>query len=149
MAEIVKLDETVFVAGQITPEDIDDIAGRGIKLIVNNRPDGEDPAGQPLAEELEAAARKHGIAFENLQFTASTLTPHHAARLAEILKTGDKPMLAFCRTGTRSTTLWAASSVAVGMPLTEAIEKAAQAGYDLRQSAPMIEHLAEAAKSDI
>lgn len=147
MADLVKLDDNLFVAGQIRPEDMPDIAAHGIKLIVNNRPDGEDPAGQPTAQALEAAASEHGIRFVNLQFAAPAVTPDHAAAMADILKTNSEPMLAFCRTGTRSTTLWAASSVALGTPIDETIMKAGQAGYDLRGAMPLIDQLGKAAKT--
>lgn len=147
MAEIVRLDDTVFVAGQIAPADIADIAAHGVRLIVNNRPDGEDPVSQPAAAELEQEAARHGIRFVNIQFPTAQIAPDHTVRLAEILKTETVPMLIFCRTGTRSTMLWAAAQMALGQSFPEVMEKAAQAGYDLRQAAPMIEHLGEAARS--
>lgn len=149
MAEIVRLDDTVFVAGQISPSDIADIAAHGIQLIVNNRPDGEDPASQPAAAELEQEAARHGIRFVNIQFATPNIAPQHTVSLAEILKTEQEPMLIFCRTGTRSTMLWAAAQMALGKSFPDVYEKAAQAGYDLRQAAPMIEHLAEAARSEL
>ncbi len=147
MAEIVRLDDTVFVAGQISPSDIADIAAHGIKLIVNNRPDGEDPVSQPAAAELEREAARHGVRFVNIQFPTSQIAPDHTVRLAEILKTEQEPMLIFCRTGTRSTMLWAAAQIALGKSLPDVIEKAVQAGYDLRQPAPILEQLGEAARS--
>lgn len=146
MAEIVRLDDTVFVAGQITPSDIADIAAHGIKLVVNNRPDGEDPSSQPAAAELEREAARCGIRFVNIQFPSANIAPDHTVRLAEVLKTEKEPMLIFCRTGTRSTMLWIAAQIALGRSPEQTMAKAAQAGYDLRQAAPMIMQLAEAAR---
>lgn len=148
MAEIVRLDDTVFVAGQIAPGDIAGIAALGVRLIVNNRPDGEALFGQPTAAELQAEAERHGIGFVNIQFPTANIGSGHTAKLAEILKTEHEPLLIFCRSGTRSTMLWAAAQVALGRSLEEAIEKAAQAGYDLRQPAPILEQLGEAARRD-
>lgn len=149
MAEIVRLDDTVFVAGQITPTDIADIAAHGIKLIVNNRPDGEDPVSQPASSELEQEAAHHGLRLVNIQFPSAHIAPDHTVRLAEVLKTEKEPMLIFCRTGTRSTMLWTAAQIALGRSPEETMAKAAQAGYELRQAVPMIMHLAEAAQNEM
>ena len=75
MADLIPIDEKTFVSGQIQPEDLDEIAAEGVRLIVINRPDGEAPFGQPTAKLLEAEATRHGIAVLNLPFTAPTLTP--------------------------------------------------------------------------
>ena len=147
MAGIVKLDDTVFVAGQISPSDIADIAAHGIKLIVNNRPDGEEPASQPTAAALEQEAVRHGLRFINIQFPSAQIGPDHMAKLADVLRTENEPILLFCRTGTRSTLLWATAQMVLGANLEEAIGKAAQAGYDLRQAAPLLEQLSMAARA--
>ncbi len=146
MASFAKLDEKISVAGQITPADVAELAASGFKVIVNNRPDGEAMFGQPAASEVEAEAQKHGLGFVNLPFSSSTLTPGHVVKFAEVLQTADGPILAYCRTGTRSTMLWAAASVALGKPVDEVIAKAAAAGYNLGPNAPAIEALARAAK---
>lgn len=147
MQHIVQLDTNIFVAGQIAPEDVPDIAAGGFKLIVNNRPDGEGGADQPSAVEIESAAAAHGLDFASLPFTAPTLTAEHAARFAEILKEADGPILAYCRTGNRSSMLWAAASIALGAPLEEVLLMAGRAGYDLRAAAGFIEHLGREAAS--
>ncbi|MBX2806077.1 MAG: TIGR01244 family phosphatase [Hyphomicrobiales bacterium] len=149
MAEIVRLDDTVYVTGQIAPADIAAIAANGIKLIVNNRPDGEAPVGQPTAAELELEAGRHDIRFVNIQFPTAQIAPGHTVKLAEILKTEQEPMLIFCRTGTRSTMLWAAAQLALGNSFLEVFEKAVRAGYDLRHAAPMIEQLGKLAQAEL
>ena len=145
MADLVSIDEKTFVSGQIQPEDFEEIAAEDVRLIVVNRPDGEAPFGQPTAKELEAEAARHGIAFLNLPFTAPTLTPEHVAIFAEALSNADGKILAFCRTGNRSSMLWAAANVALGAPLSAVIEQAADAGYDLKPAAAFIRDLGNSA----
>lgn len=145
MADLVSIDEKTFVSAQIQSEDLDEIAAEGVKLIVNNRPDGEAPFGQPSAKELEAEAARHGIAFLNLPFTAPTLTPEHVAVFAEALSQADGKILAFCRSGNRSTMIWAAANVALGAPLDAVLQQAADAGYDLRPAAAFIRDLGNSA----
>jgi uncharacterized protein (TIGR01244 family) len=148
MVHFVQLDDKTFVTGQISPQDVPELAAGGIKVIVNNRPDGEAPGDQPLASELEAAAIAQGIAFVNLPFTAPTLTPDYAAKFAELLKKTDGPILAFCRTGNRSTMLWAAATLALGAPLDAVLEQAGRAGYDLRPAAAFLQALGDAASAE-
>ncbi len=145
MVHVVQLDEKTFVAGQITPEDVPDIAAGAFEVLVNNRPDGEAGPAQPLAAEIEAAAGERGLRFVSLPFTAPTLSADYAARFAEILKKSEGPVLAYCRTGSRSTMLWAAANIALGVTLEDVVERAMAAGYDLRAAAPFIEGLGKAA----
>jgi uncharacterized protein (TIGR01244 family) len=141
MADLIALDEKTFVAGQIQPDDVEEIAALGIKLIVNNRPDGEAFQGQPAARDIETEAARHGLAFVNLPFTMATLTPEHVAAFAEILNGADGQILAYCRTGNRCSLLWAAANVALGAPLEAVIEQAMEAGYDLRPAAQLLHDL--------
>ena len=145
MADLIPVDEKTFVAGQIQPDELAAIAAEGVTLIVNNRPDGEVPCGQPAAKEIEAEAGKHGMTFVNLPFVMATLTPAHVATFAEILTRADGRILAYCRTGNRSITLWAAANVALGAPLDAVIAQAAEAGYDLRPAAAFIDGLGKSA----
>jgi uncharacterized protein (TIGR01244 family) len=145
MADLVAVDEKTFLSGQIQPEDLDEIAAEGIRLIVVNRPDGESPYGQPTAKELEAEAARYGIAVLNLPFTAPTLTPEHVAIFAEALSQADGKILAFCRSGNRSSMLWAAANVALGAPIDAVIQQAADAGFDLKPAASFIRDLGNSA----
>jgi uncharacterized protein (TIGR01244 family) len=145
MADLVPIDEKTLVCGQIQLDDLDDIAASGVRLIVNNRPDGESPLGQPSAKEMEAEAARHGMAFLNLPFTAATLTPEHVTIFAEALSQADGKILAYCRTGNRSSMIWAAANVALGAPLGAVIEQAADAGYELRPAAQFINDLGNSA----
>lgn len=144
MADLIPIDEKTFVSAQIQPEDLEEIAAEGVKLIVINRPDGEAPC-QPTAKVLEAEAARHGIAILNLPFTAPTLTPEHVAVFAEALTNVDGKILAFCRSGNRSSMLWAAANVALGAPVDAVLEQAAEAGYDLKPAAQFIRDLGNSA----
>ena len=124
-----RLDPTTFVfVRQLTVADIDEAAAQGIRLIVNNRPDGEEP-GQPASAEIEAAARATGIAYRHIPI-AGGFPPEQVEAMAQALEQG--PVLAFCRSGTRSTFLWALARAKRGAPAEESVAAAAAAGYDLR-----------------
>jgi uncharacterized protein (TIGR01244 family) len=123
-----KLDQTTFVSvRQLTPGDIDEAAAAGIRLIVNNRPDGEEP-GQPSSAEIEAAARAAGLDYRHIPI-AGGFPRERVEDMAQALEQG--PVLAFCRSGTRSTFLWALARARRGAPAEESVAAAAAAGYDL------------------
>lgn len=124
-----RLDPTTFVSiRQLTAGDVDEAAAAGIRLIVNNRPDGEEP-GQPSSAEIEAAARAAGLDYRHIPI-AGGFPPQKVEAMAAALEQG--PVLAFCRTGTRSTFLWALARAARGVPAEDIVAAAAAAGYDLR-----------------
>jgi uncharacterized protein (TIGR01244 family) len=121
-----RLDEHVTVSGQIAPEDI---AGLGVAMIVNNRPDGEEP-GQPASEALRAAAEAAGVAYRHIPVSGGMSLPQ-VAQMAEALAAAEGPVLCFCRSGTRSTYLWALARARLGDGADDLVAKAAAAGYDL------------------
>ena len=124
-----KLDETVFVAGQIEAADVAALAARGVTLIVNNRPDGEE-AGQPGAADIEAAARAAGVDYLYIPI-AEGLSDHQVDALGEALAAAEGDALLFCRSGTRSTYLWALAQARGGADPDDLLRRAAEAGYDL------------------
>jgi uncharacterized protein (TIGR01244 family) len=128
------LDETMFVAGQIGPEDIGAARALGVTMIVNNRPDGEEPA-QPAGATIEEAARAAGIAYRHIPVSGAP-KPEQAREMAGALAEARGPVLAFCRSGTRSTYLWALAEGSQGRSGAELIARAADAGYDLSPLAP-------------
>jgi uncharacterized protein (TIGR01244 family) len=128
-----RLDETTLVAPrQLTPTDIPALAAAGIRLIVNNRPDGEEP-GQPSSAGIEAAARAAGLDYRHIPI-AGSFPPDRVEAMAQALEQG--PSLAFCRSGTRSTWLWALARASRGADADLLIRQAADAGYDLSPLAP-------------
>lgn len=122
-----RLEDNFFVSGQIAPADLPALAAQGFTLIVNNRPDGEEP-DQPDASEIEAAAAEAGLAYRFVP--VAQLTPEAATGMREALQTDNK-VLAFCRSGTRSTYLWALARSGQGHDVQTLVEAAADAGYDL------------------
>jgi uncharacterized protein (TIGR01244 family) len=145
MLNMISLDEHTLVAAQIKPEDFADIAKAGIRLVVNNRPDGEAVMGQPSAATIEAAAGEHGIAFLSIPFTMQSLTPDHVARFAGALNSTEGRVLAYCRSGSRSSLLWAAARVANGADVDAVLAQAQAAGIDLAQARGTIDNLGKAA----
>jgi uncharacterized protein (TIGR01244 family) len=121
-----QLDSTTFVSGQIAPEEI---AALGVTLIVNNRPDGEEP-GQPDSATIEAAARAAGVDYRHIPVAGGISQPQ-VAQMVDALAQAEGPVLAFCRSGTRSTYLWALARARLGDDAEELSAKAAAAGYDL------------------
>lgn len=103
-------------------------------LIVNNRPDGEEP-DQPLSAEIEAAARSAGLAYRHVPVAAG-FPPAAVEAMRAALDEG--PILAFCRSGTRSTCLWALARAASGADPATLLAQAAAAGYDLRPLLPAL-----------
>jgi uncharacterized protein (TIGR01244 family) len=123
-----RLSDTMLVAdGQLHPADIAEAAALGVRVIVNNRPDGEEP-GQPAGEEIEGAARAAGLAYHHIP-VAGGIGQDQIETMAAALKQG--MALAFCRSGTRSTYLWALAEASRGGNGAELIAQAAAAGYDL------------------
>lgn len=148
MLNMIPLDEHTLVSGQIQPTDFDPIAKAGVRLVINNRPDGEALMGQPKAEKIEEAARAHGIDFLNLPFTMNTLTPEHVAEFARALAATEGRVLAYCRSGSRSSLIWAAARVARGAKVDDVLAQAQDAGIDLNQARPLIDGLGRAASED-
>jgi uncharacterized protein (TIGR01244 family) len=121
-----QLDSTTFVSGQVAPEEI---AALGVTMIVNNRPDGEEP-GQPDSDAVEAAAKAAGIDYRHIPVAGGISQPQ-VAQMADALAQAKGPVLAFCRSGTRSTYLWALARARLGDDAETLVGQAAAAGYDL------------------
>ena len=124
-----RLDDRTLVAGQIGAGDVAEAKALGITMIVNNRPDGEEP-GQPLSAEIEAAAMAAGLGYRHVP-VAGGFSPDQVEAMAAALDEADGRTLAFCRSGTRSTFLWALAEASRGRDGAELVERAAAAGYDL------------------
>ncbi|MGB1146830.1 MAG: TIGR01244 family sulfur transferase [Alphaproteobacteria bacterium] len=115
--------------GQVSQADLQTAADQGFKSLIINRPDGEEP-GQPTAAETTAAAEALGMQVRFIPLVAGQLTPDHVAQTRAALDEMPGPILAHCRSGMRSTTLWALANKGV-MSADELVELAAKAGYDL------------------
>ncbi|MFL6660870.1 MAG: TIGR01244 family sulfur transferase [Rhizobacter sp.] len=104
------LSPDVSVAPQLSPEAMEPVAQAGYKSVINNRPDFEGGPDQPTNASIEAAAKAAGLAYAFLPVSPGHQTPEEIARFAELLATLPKPVLAFCRTGTRSGKLFRAAT---------------------------------------
>lgn len=130
------LDERTFVAGQIAAADVAGIAAAGVTLVVNNRPDGEEP-GQPSGAEIEAAARAAGLDYRFIP-VAGGFPSESVEALAQALGDAEGKALLFCRSGSRSTFLWALARSSRGTGGDELLARAAAAGYDLAPLRPWL-----------
>lgn len=136
-----KLDDRILVSPQIDLDAVAEAARLGVGLIINNRPDGESP-DQIEGAEIEAAARGLGMEYVAIPVTHAGFSEWQVKAMADALeKAGDAPVLAYCRSGTRSTLLWALAQSAKGQHPAVLSEKAADAGYDLGPIAPMMDVL--------
>lgn len=97
----------VCVAPQLGPEHMAELASMGFRSVVNNRPDFEHGPDQPTHAEVEAAARAAGLEYRFLPVSGGFQTPEQVAAMAELLKELPRPLLMFCRSGARSTNLYA------------------------------------------
>lgn len=119
------------VSAQISVDDIHAAAADGFTTIVINRPDGEEP-GQPRAAEIAAAARAAGLGVVEIPIHgAAGPQPDDIAHMARALSQSPGPVLAYCRSGTRSVVLWALAQAQSGAPASELVRAAADAGYDI------------------
>jgi len=142
MPDVKPLADDVFVSAFVPPEKLADLAP-DFGTIINNRPDAEEP-GQPSSAEIEAEARRLGLDYVHLPVVPGKITDADAERFGEAIARRKGPILAFCRTGTRSATLWALSQS--GRRTADEILKTADAaGYDLGAIAPRLEEKAGSA----
>ena len=136
MEKIAQLTPSLSVASQIAEDEVEALAAEGFKTIINNRPDGEVP-GQPTSAVIEEAAKRQGLAYRFMPVITGRLSEDDVAEFGEALETMEGPVLAFCRSGTRCTMLWALSQS--GRQDTNAIlATAARAGYDLESLRPVL-----------
>lgn len=124
-----KLTDTLFVTEQLQPEDMAELAKAGFKMVINNRPDGEDE-NQPSSAEMAAAAEAAGLEYAHQPVVGSNISETDIDGFDAIVSLAETPVLAFCRTGTRSTMLWALTQ-ASEQDNARILATAEQAGYDL------------------
>ena len=108
--QVQQLSADVCVAGQLDPAAMAWAAANGFKSVVNNRPDFEGGADQPTSAAIEAAARAAGLRYAFLPVAPALQSAEEIARFAELLAELPKPILAFCRSGTRSGKLYRAAT---------------------------------------
>lgn len=134
--DIRTLTDDVSVSPQIDAQHMREIAGAGFRSVLCNRPDGEETS-QPACSEIEAAAEAEGLVFRSVPMSGHTIPPELLKQFNQALHDLPKPILAYCRSGTRCTMLWAISQHG-RMDSADIIESASRAGYDV---AGIVQHL--------
>lgn len=129
------------VAPQIDENDIVEAARLGYRTIINNRPDGEE-SGQLTAARAAQIAKQHGLDYRHIPVDAQTMGPAVWRAFSRALHEAPAPVLAHCRSGTRSTHLWAFQAAeAQALSIDEIVEHGARAGYDLEPLRPTLQRI--------
>lgn len=141
MSDFRKLEEGMFASPQLAIADVAAARVLGVALIVNNRPDGEAPE-EPQGAEIEAAARAAGMDYCAIPVSHAGFSEPQVDAMAAALEAAQGPVLAYCRSGTRSTFLWALALAKGGRNPDDLALLAAKAGYDISPIRPMMDMLA-------
>ena len=134
----------VYASPQIGLAEVELARAMGVSLIVNNRPEGESPDQVPGAE-IEAAARAAGMGYVAIPITHAGFSEPQVQAMAAALEGASGPVLAYCRSGTRSTLLWALAEASRGADPDELAAAAAAAGYDVSPIRSLLDMLASRA----
>lgn len=145
MSDFRALDDGVLASPQIAVEDIAAAKAEGVTLVVNNRPEGEAEDQTPGAE-IEAAARAAGLDYVAIPVGGSGFGEAQVAAMTEALDRAEGKVLAYCRSGTRSTLLWSLAQARAGRDPDEIAAAAAAAGYDIAPVRPAVDMLAARAR---
>jgi uncharacterized protein (TIGR01244 family) len=140
MSDFRRLNENVLVSPQLALDDIAAAAALGVTTIVNNRPDGEEPSA-PQGDAVEAAAGAAGLNYVAIPVGHSGFSEPQVDAMIAALEQAEGPILAYCRSGTRSTLLWALASAKQGEDPETIAQTAAQAGYDVSPIRSLIDML--------
>lgn len=137
-----KIDDKTYVSPQITLAEVAYAKALGIGLIVNNRPEDESDDQTP-GPDIESAAREAGLGYIAIPVTHAGFSMTQVEAMQQALaQAGDAPVLAYCRSGTRSTLLWALAQAKAGINPAEIETKAAGAGYDIAPIRATVDMLA-------
>jgi uncharacterized protein (TIGR01244 family) len=140
-----KLDDAVSASPQIGLDEVRAAAAQGFAMIVNNRPEDESDDQTP-GEAIAAAAREAGLGYVAIPVTHAGFSEAQVRAMAAALADAPGPVLAYCRSGTRSTLLWALAEASRGVDADALSAKASAAGYDVTSIRPMLEMLAAGAE---
>ena len=136
-----QIDSEFSASPQISLDDVARAAEMGFSMIINNRPDGEEPDA-PQGDAIAAAAAQHDLSYVYIPVTHAGFSHFQVETMGAALQRAQGPVLAYCRSGTRSTLLWALTVVKDGRPVEEVTRLAAAQGYDLSPIRPMLDGLA-------
>ncbi len=141
--DISRITDDYSVTPQISPADIPAIVEAGFKSVICNRPDDEVEPDKCSAE-VEAAVKAAGLTWLDNPFSSPALTMTHVEAQRTALATLPRPVLAYCRSGTRCTVVWALAQAQAGtMPADQVVAAAAEAGFDVSHLRPTLDALAK------
>jgi uncharacterized protein (TIGR01244 family) len=140
MTDFRQLTDQFWASPQIILEDVGAAKAQGFALIVNNRPEGEAEDQTP-GERIEAAAQAAGLAYCAIPVTHAGFSEQQVHAMAAALERSEGAVLAYCRSGTRSTLLWALARASLGDDPETLAAQAAGAGYDLSPIRPLLDML--------
>jgi len=141
MSDFRQVTPDFWASPQITPGDVAEAAALGFTLIVNNRPEGEAD-DQTAGAEIAATARAAGMDYRAIPVSPGGFDEGQVRAMAEALGGAEGPVLAYCRSGTRSTLLWSLAQALNGRDPATIAAEAAGAGYDVAPIRPLLDHLA-------
>ena len=135
-----QLHSNLYVAGEILPQDIDTLKSEGFTTIINNRPDQEE-AAQPNAAQMSELAKEAGIAYVHLPMAnGQPLGENVVGDFRKLIVDPEQKILAHCRSGRRSSVIWALGAIAAGeVSVDDAIAKGVAAGIPLHNARPLLE----------
>lgn len=137
-----KIDDKTYASPQITLAEVAYAKALGIGTIINNRPEGESDDQVP-GDDIARAAQEAGIRYVAIPVTHAGFSMTQVQAMQQTLAdAGDAPVLAYCRSGTRSTLLWALAQAQAGAAPDEIAAKAAGAGYDIAPVRATVDMLA-------
>jgi uncharacterized protein (TIGR01244 family) len=146
MSDFRKLSETVLASPQLTLADVENARVEGVRLIVNNRPEGEAEDQTP-GSAIAAAAKAAGLDYTAIPIGREGYGEAQVRAMCEALAGADGKVLAYCRSGTRSTLLWALAQAMAGEDPDTIVAAAAAAGYDVAPVRPAVDALAARSRS--
>ncbi|MGN6356383.1 MAG: TIGR01244 family sulfur transferase [Novosphingobium sp.] len=136
-----KVTDGVYASPQIGLDEVAEAKALGVTLVINNRPEGESDDQTP-GPEIEAAARAAGLDYVAIPVTHAGFSEGQVQAMAEALAKNEGAVLAYCRSGTRSTLLWALAEASRGGDPETIAASAASAGYDIAPIRPLVDMLA-------
>ena len=141
MSDFRQVSDSFWASPQIALADVEEARTRGFRLIVNNRPEGEATEQVP-GPDVEAAARAAGLDYLAIPVTHAGFSEDQVQAMAQALESAGGPVLAYCRSGTRSTLLWSLAQASLSMTPNDIAAHAAGAGYDVAPIRPLLDMLA-------
>jgi uncharacterized protein (TIGR01244 family) len=129
MSDFRRVTDSLSVSPQVTEADMARAAAEGFVLVINNRPDGEDPS-QPSGAAIEAAARAAGLDYLHVPVRGGP-TQEQVDAVRAAIQAANGPVLAFCRSGTRSIVTWSIGQALAGEDRETLVNQGREAGYDL------------------